>query len=148
MRWQAVRAKVLIISGLTALIAGMVERGPGRARRSTLACCADRLEAGDALFQSASVEIGDAGLDGVEQPVEPLVGLGDPLVAVRLGARGGAGRAPGGGRGPLARMAFQPLRLKQAALRGGSATRCVEPLHRDRAALAAVSPCRALVEQV
>ncbi len=61
------------------LIAGIVEGGLG-ALRVHAGRFPNRLEAGDALFQAGSVEIGDAGFDGVKEPVEPLVGLGDALV--------------------------------------------------------------------
>ncbi|MGC8535652.1 MAG: hypothetical protein ACP5QR_08975 [Rhizomicrobium sp.] len=57
-----------------------------------------RIEVGDALFQTESVEIGDTGLDGFGAPVEALVGLCDALVQfgqVLEAARGGNGVAPG-----------------------------------------------------
>ena len=41
---------------------------------------ADRLEACDALLQRRVVEIGDAGLDGVIEPLQPQVGFGGALV--------------------------------------------------------------------
>jgi len=57
----------------TPWIAGVVER-----RLGALGVCpglfANRFEAGDTLFQAGGAEIGDAGLDGVEEPIEPLVG--------------------------------------------------------------------------
>lgn len=65
--------------GADSLIAGMVERSLG-ALGVGAGLFPDHLEAGNALLQTGSVEIGDAGLDGVEEPVEPLVGLGDPFV--------------------------------------------------------------------
>ena len=57
----------------------MVERGLG-ALGVSAGLFPNRIEASDALLQAGSVEIGDAGLDGVEEPVETLVGLGDALV--------------------------------------------------------------------
>ena len=61
------------------LVAGMVE-GSLCAFGVGAGLFPNRLEAGDALFQAGGVEIGHAGLDGVEEPVEALVGLGDALV--------------------------------------------------------------------
>jgi hypothetical protein len=55
------------------LIAGMIERGLG-ALGIRLRLVADGLEASDALFQVIVVQIGQAGFDGVVEPVEPLVG--------------------------------------------------------------------------
>jgi hypothetical protein len=64
--------------GADGLVAGVVERGLGslgvRCRLFS-----NRLEVGDALLE-AVVQIGDAGFDGVVEPVEALVGLGDALV--------------------------------------------------------------------
>ena len=60
--------------GADSLIAGMVERGLGSLGvRAGL--FPNRLEAGDAFLQAGGFEIGNAGLDGVEEPVEPLVSL-------------------------------------------------------------------------
>ncbi len=55
--------------GADGLIAGMVERGLG-AFGVSAGLFPNRFETGDALFQAGGVEIGDSGLDGVEQPVE------------------------------------------------------------------------------
>src|SRR5579883_676409 len=95
----------------------------------------NRLEAGDALSQARGVEIGNAGLDGVEEPVEPLVGLGDRLVlfsqvlAASLGALLAAVEDAG-------EDGFQQLGSKQAVLQVAR-EQLIEPVHRDRAALAA-----------
>ena len=45
-----------------------------------LGLIADRLQAGDALLQRRVVQVGDADLDGVIEPLEPQIGLGGALV--------------------------------------------------------------------
>jgi hypothetical protein len=64
------------------LIACAVERGL-RALRVCAGLLPDRLEAGDALSEAGRIKIGDTGFDGVEEPVEALVGLDDALVEFR-----------------------------------------------------------------
>jgi hypothetical protein len=64
--------------GADSLIAGVVERCLG-AFRVHAGLFPNPLEASDALFQAGSVEVGNAGLDGVKEPIETLIGLGDPL---------------------------------------------------------------------
>src|SRR5579872_6397944 len=96
---------------------------------------ADRFEACDTLLQHWVVEIGDAGLDGVIEPLEPQVGLGRALVqlgdmlAAALGALLPAIE-------DRRQHLLDPLRLEQPF---GNMLRdeVVEPLHRDRPALAA-----------
>ena len=96
---------------------------------------ADRLQAGDALLQRRVVQVGDAGLDGVVEPLEAQVGFGGPLVqlgdvlAAALGALLPA--VEDGGQHLL-----EPLRLKQA-VRDVLGNQVVQLLHRDRAAFAA-----------
>ena len=55
--------------GADGLVAGMVE-GSLCAFGVGAGLFPNRLEAGDTLFQAGGVEVGDAGLDGVEEPVE------------------------------------------------------------------------------
>ncbi len=45
-----------------------------------LGLIANGLQAGDALLQGRVVQVRDAGLDGVIEPLEPKVGLGGALV--------------------------------------------------------------------
>ena len=75
-----------------------------------LGLIADRLQAGDALLQRRVVQIGDAGLDGVIEPLEPQVGLGGALVQFGdvLAAALGALLAAVEHRG---QHFFEPLRL-------------------------------------
>jgi hypothetical protein len=95
----------------------------------------NRLEAGDALFQAGSVEVGDAELAGVKEAVEALVGLSDPLVqfgqvvAAALGALLAAVE-------DARKDGFQSLGLKQAVFQMARDP-LIEPVHGDRAALAA-----------
>src|SRR5208283_1184428 len=88
-----------------------------------------------ALFQRRVVEIGDPGLDGVVEPLEPQVGLGRALVQL--------GDVLAAALGPLLPVVenggqdfLEPLRLEQAV---GDVLRykTVQLLHRDRPALAA-----------
>ena len=145
MRWRAARAKVLDHIGADGLIAGMVERGLG-ALGVGAGLFPNRLEAGDALFQAGGVEIGDAGLDGVEEPVEALVGLGDPLVqfgqvlAAALGALLAAVEDAG-------EDGFQPLGSKQAVFQVARDQLSSRSIGIERPSQP-VLPCRALVEQV
>ena len=86
-------------------------------------------------FKRRVVQIGDAGLDGVIEPLEPQVGLGGPLVQFgdMLAAALGALLAAVEHRG---QHFFEPLGLKQAVL-DMAGDEVVQLLHRDRAALAA-----------
>ena len=96
---------------------------------------AGRFEAGDALLQRRVVQIGDAALDGVIEPLEPQIGLGGPLVQLgdMLAAALGA-FLPAVEHG---RQHFlEPFRLKQPVL-DMAGNEVVQLLHRDRAALAA-----------
>lgn len=67
MRWRGCAGEGSDHIGADRLVARVVERGLG-----ALDVGADlfpnRLEAGDALFQTGGVEIGHAGIDGVEEP--------------------------------------------------------------------------------
>ena len=114
--------------GAGSLAARMVECGLD-AFGVRLRLIADGLEASDSLFQGIVTQIGNAGLDGLIESVEPLFGFGDPLVefgkmlAATLGALLAAIEDAG-------EDGFQPLGLKQARFQMAR-DQLVEPVHQE-----------------
>nr|WP_245427392.1 hypothetical protein [Roseiarcus fermentans] len=107
----------------------------GGTRGVGLRLVADRLQARNALLQRRVVQIGDAGLDGVIEPLEPQASFGSTLVQlvdVLAAAPGAFLPAVEDGRQNL----LEPLRLEQTV---GDVLdhEAVQLLHRDRPAIAA-----------
>ncbi|MGB3866950.1 MAG: hypothetical protein WBA29_15115 [Xanthobacteraceae bacterium] len=115
------------------LTAGAVERRLGSLGVG-LGLIPNRLEAGDALFRHPVVLIDHTGLDGVKEPVDPLVGLGDPLV--KFGEVFAATfRAVLAAFEKTGKDGLQPLGLEQAFLHVAR-HKIVELVHGDGATLA------------
>jgi hypothetical protein len=95
----------------------------------------NRFEADNAFFEFGVIQTGHAGLDGIVESLEPQIGFRRPLVqfadmfAAALGSL-----LPAIEHG--CHYLFETLRLKQAVF-DMAGNEVVEPLHRDRAALAA-----------
>ena len=105
----------------------------GGTRGVGLRLVADRFEACDALFQRRVVEIGDSGLDGVIEPLEPCVGLRRALVQlgdVLTAALGTFLPAVEDG----CQNFVEPLRLEQS-VSNVLRDKAVQLVHRDRTAL-------------
>ena len=79
MRSRAVLANFCTMAGVIACCPALSSHRLG-ALGVGLGLIADGLQAGDAVLQRRVVQIGDAVLDGVVEPLEPQVGLGGALV--------------------------------------------------------------------